>query len=160
MDFTFDLYVVIFHFLIWSCPGSGSNGPTWFGGSRHWSRGRRKKTIWVIWRPTLKAWLAAFHVATITQGTTAELSISMSTLATRSLCRLWMSRTGLPPEILPGRNGIQRAQGVYVVCSDMYEIMRQNYECFWVVFWSHGGCFFGHRWEPVEFIPGWSAQAL
>ena len=40
---------------------------------------------------------AVLHVATITQGTTAELSISMSTLATRSLCRLWMSRIGCPP---------------------------------------------------------------
>ena len=39
---------------------------------------------------------AALHVATITQGMTAELSISMSTLATRSLCRLWMSRIGHP----------------------------------------------------------------
>ena len=47
-------------------------------------------------RPTLEALRAALRVATITQGTTAELSISMSTLATRSLCRLWMSRIGRP----------------------------------------------------------------
>ena len=40
------------------------------------------------WRPTLEAGRAALHVAAITQGTTAELSISMSTLATRSLCWL------------------------------------------------------------------------
>ena len=51
MDFTFDLYV--FHFwsgvrwLIWRCPGSRSNGPTWIGGSRHWSRGWRKN-FWVV----------------------------------------------------------------------------------------------------------------
>ena len=38
----------------------------------------------------------ALHVAAITQGTTVELSIFMSTLATRSLCRLWMSRVGRP----------------------------------------------------------------
>ena len=50
-----------------------------------------------LWRPTLEACGAALHVATITQGTTAELSISMSTLATRSLCRLRMSRIGRPP---------------------------------------------------------------
>ena len=49
------------------------------------------------WRPTLEACRAALHVAPITQGTAAELSISMSTLATRSLCRLWMSRIGRPP---------------------------------------------------------------
>ena len=49
------------------------------------------------WRPTLEAWRATLHVATKTQGTTAELSISMSTLVTRSLCWLWMSRIGRPP---------------------------------------------------------------
>ena len=49
------------------------------------------------WRPTLEACRTVFRVATITQGTTAELSISMSTLAIRSLCRLWMSRIGRPP---------------------------------------------------------------
>ena len=48
-------------------------------------------------RPTLEAWCAALHVATITQGTTAELFISMSTLATRSLCQLWMSMIARPP---------------------------------------------------------------
>ena len=40
------------------------------------------------WRPTLEALRAALRVATITQETTAKLSISMSTLTTRSLCRL------------------------------------------------------------------------
>ena len=44
------------------------------------------------WRPTLEAWRAALHVAMITQGTIAELSISMSNLATWSLCWLCMSR--------------------------------------------------------------------
>ena len=54
-SFLMDLHLIYMYFifgsevrrLIWSCPGSRSNGPTWFGGSRHWSRGRRKK-FWVI----------------------------------------------------------------------------------------------------------------
>ena len=54
-SFLMDLHLIYMYFifgsevrrLIWSCPGSRSNGPTWLGGSRHWSRGRRKK-FWVI----------------------------------------------------------------------------------------------------------------
>ena len=71
---------------------------------------------------------AALHVATITQGTTAELSKFMSTLPTRSLCRQWISRIGHPSWILPGRNGIRSAQGVYAVRFDRHEVKR-NCEC-------------------------------
>ena len=58
MEITFDfMYFIVWGGVrrqVWSCPGFRSNGPTWFRGSRHWSRGRRKNVRVICQRKDLE----------------------------------------------------------------------------------------------------------
>ena len=136
--------------LIWSCPGSRSNGPAWFGGSRHWSRGRRKH-LWVICqRRALETDFGGvtcgaprcydnsrddsravhFYVHPRKPVTSSAIDVKDRSSSVDSTWKKW------------------HPEGPRSVCCSFWHVRSKAK--LWMSLsrfpWSHGARFFGHRW--------------